>query len=167
MFHVAVLLLQPLHIASGRGSTSNPVGRPTLCIVLQTWRASAWEAITSDFADLQELISTRVSCMYLMASDRCYLTLQRSQACPVLEEFWSRFLTALETSSGCSTFTCLFGEPSGSSAARFFGIFTRQILSGQRRRWRMPWDFPAVPVGNSFLSHPPTESASRVCVYEQ
>lgn len=49
---VPVLLFQSLDVAPRSCATSNSIGRPALCVILQAWRASAGEAITSDLAHL-------------------------------------------------------------------------------------------------------------------
>ena len=118
VLQVPVLLFQSLDVTPRSCATSNSIGRPALCVILQTWRASAGEAITPDLAHLWWDIS-----VWARDLREHVQTLQRSHAWPVLDEDSSFFLTAFENSSGCSVFGCFAGVPLGSSdAVRLGGI---------------------------------------------
>ena len=53
MLHVAVLLFEPLNVASRGCPTSDAICGPTFCIILQTRGTSSWQSIASDFAYLR------------------------------------------------------------------------------------------------------------------
>jgi hypothetical protein len=121
MLKVAILLFDSLDITSRSGAASDSIGREALGIILQARRTASRKSIAPDLADLpRELALHALPWNFPWTQINYQLTLQRSQACPVRDELASRFLTALENSSGCSALICFAPAASGSPLAGRF-----------------------------------------------
>ena len=117
ILQVPILLFQSLNVTPRSGTTSNSIGGPALCVILEAGRATARQSIAPDLTDLQMKISASFHVLsYLVPS-------YPPTSCPPVEDLWRE------------TFFVLKGTREGERNTNLAAITG---LAGPRGRQQLP-----------------------------